>query len=72
MNPETLLYRHVNQDWVQQGVPSSQTFRPTQKDHGKLSVYDGDIIVHSVRNSSASRQPNCGRPPGSLHYLPAL
>ena len=45
MNPETLLDRHVNQSWVQQGVPSSQTFRPTQKDNGKLSVYDGDIIV---------------------------
>ena len=45
MRPETLLYRHVNESWLQQGVPSSQTFRPTQKDNGKLSVYDGDIIV---------------------------
>jgi len=45
MTPRTLLYRHVNQSWMQQGVPSSQTFRPTLKDKGKLSVYDGDIIV---------------------------
>lgn len=44
MTPETLLYRQVNESWVQQGVPSSQTFRPTQKDKGKPSVYDGDII----------------------------
>ncbi len=45
MSPETLLYRQVNESWLQQGVPSSQTFRPTQKDNGKPSVYDGDIIV---------------------------
>ncbi len=35
----------VNESWLQQGVPSSQTFKPTQKDKGKPSVYDGDIIV---------------------------
>ena len=34
----------MNETWVQQGVPSSQTFRPTPKDKGKPSVYDGDII----------------------------
>lgn len=45
MRPETLLYRQVNESWLQQGVPSSQTFRPTSKDEGKPSVYDGDIIV---------------------------
>jgi len=44
VTPETLLYRQVNESWVQQGVPSSQTFRPTKKDEGKPSVYDGDII----------------------------
>lgn len=45
MTPETPLFRQVNESWLQQGVPSSQTFRPTQKDAGKPSVYDGDIIV---------------------------
>lgn len=45
MSPQTLLYRQVNESWLQQGAPSSQTFRPTQKDNGKPSVYDGDIIV---------------------------
>ena len=44
MKPETLLYRQVNASWLQQGMPSSQTFRPTFKDAGKPSVYDGDII----------------------------
>ena len=45
MRAETLLYRQVHESWLQQGVPSSQTFRPTKKDEGKPSVYDGDIIV---------------------------
>jgi hypothetical protein len=44
VKPETLLYRQVNASWLQQGVPSSQTFRPTPKDAKKPSVYDGDII----------------------------
>ncbi len=44
MKPETLLYRQVHETWLQLGVPSSQTFRPTQKDEGKPSVYDGDVI----------------------------
>lgn len=44
MKPETLLYRQVHESWLQQGVPSSQTFRPTPKDFGKPSVYDGDVI----------------------------
>ena len=44
MKPQTLLYRQVNESWLQLGIPSSQTFRPTPKDNGKASVYDGDII----------------------------
>ena len=44
MRADTLLYRQVHASWMQDGVPSSQTFRPTQKDQGKPSVYDGDII----------------------------
>ena len=44
MNPETLLYRQVNESWLQRGVPSSQTFRPTPTDASKPSVYDGDVI----------------------------
>jgi len=44
LKPETLLYRQVHESWLQLGIPSSQTFRPTPKDNGKSSVYDGDII----------------------------
>lgn len=44
MTPATSLYRQVNENWLQNGVPSSQTFRPTPKDFGKPSVYDGDVV----------------------------
>lgn len=47
MNPKTLLLRQVNPSFVQGNTIStqvftSQTFRPTPKDEGKLSVYHGD------------------------------
>lgn len=44
MKPETLLYRQIHPDFVQNGRPTSQAFRPTPKDENKLSVYDGDKI----------------------------
>lgn len=45
MNAQTLLYRQVNPHWVINGEPNSQTFMPTRKDQGLLSVYDGDQIT---------------------------
>ena len=44
MKPETLLYRQIHPNFVQNGRPTSQAFRPTLKDENKLSVYDGDKI----------------------------
>ena len=44
MTSDTLLFRQVNPSWVQQGRVTSQVFRPTPKDGGFLSVYDGDLI----------------------------
>lgn len=41
---EHLLHRQVHPSWIQQGRPSSQTFTPTQKDEGLLSVHDGNLI----------------------------
>jgi hypothetical protein len=32
------LYRQVHPHWIADGVPSSQTFRPTNKDEGMLSI----------------------------------
>lgn len=44
MTGATLLLRQVHPSFVQAGRPSSQAFRPTPKDEGLLSVYDGDQI----------------------------
>ena len=46
MDNNTLLLRQVHPSWVvgdiiSQQVFSSQTFRPTPKDEGLLSVYNG-------------------------------
>lgn len=42
---EQLLHRQVHPSWVQEGRITSQTFRPTPKDGGLLSVYDGHLIA---------------------------
>ena len=44
MNSDTLLYRMVSPSWMRRGRPTSQTFNPTPKDNGRLSVYDGGQI----------------------------
>ena len=44
MNPQTLLMRQINPNFLQNGRPTSQVFRPTPKDESLLSVYDGDLI----------------------------
>lgn len=45
MRPETLLFRQVNPHWIREGRVTSQAFRPTTKDEGRLSVYDGDQLT---------------------------
>ena len=45
MTPTTLLLRQVNPNWVREGRITSQVFRPTPKDKGQLSVYDGDQMT---------------------------
>ena len=44
MNANTVLIRQVHPTFVQDGRVTSQAFRPTPKDFGKLSTYDGDQI----------------------------
>lgn len=63
MNNETLLYRQVHPLFVHAGEVTSQVFRPTPKDEGKLSVYDGDLIApdESWRHyTSQLGLPSCG------------
>ena len=45
MNRDTLLFRQVHPTWMDDGYPTSQAFKPTAKDKGYLSVYDGDMIT---------------------------
>lgn len=49
MDKGTLLLRQVHPSWmvgdtISQQVFSSQTFKPTPKDNGLLSVYNGDVF----------------------------
>jgi len=49
MDRDTLLYRQVHPSWmigdtISQQVFSSQTFKPTPKDQGLLSIYSGEIF----------------------------
>ena len=45
MTPATLLFRQVNPSWIKNGRITSQVFKPTPKDAGCLSMYDGDQIT---------------------------
>ena len=40
-----MLHRQVNPSWVQNNRVTSQAFKPTPKDKGLLSVYDGDKMT---------------------------
>ncbi|WP_212006023.1 hypothetical protein [Chitinophaga sp. HK235] len=74
MTPETLLYRQVNPNWVQNGGVSnlafvasstvhvtSSVFTPTKKDENKLSVYNGDEFSPRQSFEHFTKQYNsCG------------
>jgi hypothetical protein len=45
VNSETLLLRQIHPNFVQDGRPTSQAFRPTPKDENKLSVYNETMIA---------------------------
>ena len=44
MTSSTLLMRQIHPNFIQNGRPTTQAFRPTPKDESRLSVYDGDQI----------------------------
>ena len=61
MNPDTLLYRQIHPSWVKVGRTTSQAFRPTPKDHNRLSVYDGDqITAEAAWNHYTLKLPSDG------------
>lgn len=45
MKNDSLLHRQINPSWVQSGRVTRQAFKPFTKDHGRLSVYDGDMMT---------------------------
>lgn len=42
---DEILFRQVHPAWVRDGRPSGQAFRPTAKDHGRLSVARGVLTT---------------------------
>ena len=42
MTHSTLLLRQIHPDWIVGGRVTSQAFKPTKKDKGRLSTEDGD------------------------------
>jgi hypothetical protein len=45
MSDDRLLLRQIHPSWLQNNRVTSQALKPTPKDSGKLSVYDGDMIT---------------------------
>lgn len=44
MTTPDLLLRQIHPSFIQSGRVTSQAFRPTPKDEGQLSAYDGNMI----------------------------
>jgi hypothetical protein len=59
MNPETLLMRQINPNFIQNGRVTSQAFRPTPKDDSQLSVYNGDLITPENSWQHFTLNPSC-------------
>ena len=67
MDKDTLLLRQVNPSWmvgdtISQQVFSSQTFKPTPKDEGLLSVYNGAVFtpVEAYDHFTSQNLPSVG------------
>ena len=45
MNDQTPLYRQIHPTWEKDGVFTSQSFKPSSNDKGKLSVYHSDVFT---------------------------
>ena len=67
MNDCTLLHRVIKPWWlVQNGVVSSQAFRPEPKYEKQMSVYDGDQITAEASWHHYTRSPDKSQPSGVL------
>ncbi|RZK25488.1 MAG: hypothetical protein EOO43_05390 [Flavobacterium sp.] len=65
MTINTLLHRQVHPNWIQHNIVSeqafatSQTFVPTAKDSGLLSVYNGDKFTAEHSLNHFTDNPDC-------------
>ena len=59
MNDETTLLRQINPAFIDNGRLGSPAFRPSKKDNGLLSVYDGDLISAEDAFLHFNDKPNC-------------
>ena len=67
MNDETLLHRVIKPNWyLQNGVVSSQAFRPNPWEDKQISVYDGDQITAEASWTHYIRNPDLPVPIGVL------
>lgn len=55
---EELLWRNVHPDWVDDGVLSSQAFRPNSGDDGQMSVGRSSVVSASDHFSEYVAVPN--------------
>lgn len=62
MTPDTPLYRMVSPSFMKDGNPTSQVFKPTRKDNGRLSVYNGDQISPQATYEHYTGSPHWPRP----------
>ena len=60
MTDSTMLLRQIHPAFVQADQATSQAFRPTPKDDGKLSVYDGDKIRSRESMVTLHQHPGTG------------
>jgi len=59
VNPEIPLLRQIHPNFVQNGRPTSQAFRPTSKDEDQLSVDDGSRIEPRASWERFVKTPGC-------------
>lgn len=59
MTDETILLRQIHPAFLDGDRVGSPAFRPSKKDNGLLSVYDGDLISEQDAFQHFNAQPDC-------------
>lgn len=59
MDKDTTLLRQINSAFIDNGRLGSPAFRPSKKDNGLLSVYDGDLMTAEEAFKHFNDRPDC-------------